>query len=99
MNKNFILTAAHCIISRPISSIKIVFGTNDLNFIDQHRKEGFVAEKIIHPLYDTSEFYYDIGVLKLTEELVFDQRVAAVCLPDSPSNNYDNRKGIVGQTI
>ena len=52
-----------------------------------------MEKKIIHPLYDSSEFYYDVGLLKLKEELVYNQRIAAVCLPDSPSNTIDTYQG------
>ena len=37
VNKDYILTAAHCLMGRTISSLKVVLGTNSLNFMDQHR--------------------------------------------------------------
>ena len=37
-----------------------------------------------HPQYTTEEFHHDVAVIKLEEELVFNQRIMPICLPDSP---------------
>ena len=60
---NFILTAAHCVTSSSMANLKLIFGTNYLQFVDEHRIERLVKKIIIHPQYNTSNHYpyYDIG--------------------------------------
>ena len=92
INHEFVLTAAHCLIGKSISSLRIMFGSNELNFVTRHRIERFVSQKILHPLYDVSHFYHDVGLLKLSEKLIFNQRISSVCLPNSSSDDFDQHK-------
>ena len=46
-----------------MANLKLIFGTNYLQFVDEHRIERLVKKIIIHPQYNTSNHYpyYDIG--------------------------------------
>ena len=86
LSPNWILTAAHC--------AKIVFiGTyyGDVVVVGQHdrRDEGeegkqtiTIAEKYIHPNYDSPDRAQDVALLKLVEPAVMGPTVSPPCLPD-----------------
>ena len=81
IEKNLVLTAAHCVTDQLISQIKVVLGTEDLDLAGPYRTERNVSEILIHPLYNTGESYYDAAVLVLNKELDFNEGITPICLP------------------
>ena len=92
INKRFVLTAAHCISDVLTSKLKLLFGTEYPSTLSQQGLERFVKAKIQHPLYNATNFYFDVALLKLKEELVdFTTRMSPICLPQIATSNVNSR--------
>ncbi|KAG8450159.1 hypothetical protein GDO86_002694, partial [Hymenochirus boettgeri] len=82
INKNWILTAAHCVygLTSIPSAFRVFVGI--LSFPTNYSGSYTVERVLIHPEFDTTTYNNDIGLLKLTVSLVFNNTVAPVCLPN-----------------
>ncbi|GFY55938.1 serine protease 42 [Trichonephila inaurata madagascariensis] len=87
IDKEFILTAAHCLVTkeqmeRKPKDIIIKLGLTDIK--NQSSLQEFEVEKIhIHPLFPriTDILDYDIALLKLKRPIQFNALVRPICLP------------------
>jgi trypsin len=80
IDKDHILTAAHCVDGLSASRLRIRAGSN------QHASGGKlvkVAKVTQHAEYDKKTIKNDIAVLKLASSLEFGDRISAVALPSS----------------
>lgn len=87
ISERFILTAAHCVISKDIGPVKFVkLGTLNLLYEKNYGcPESFnVIERIPHPNYKSSSYYNDIALLKLDRQVIFNPHIRPACLPSSP---------------
>uniref|UniRef100_H2Y5M0 Peptidase S1 domain-containing protein n=1 Tax=Ciona savignyi TaxID=51511 RepID=H2Y5M0_CIOSA len=81
IDKNWILTAAHCVRNIP-GNYRAILG-NYLNYeIDDEEKVVGFSRFFIHEEYDSTLLINDIALLKLSEPLVFNDFIKPVCLPD-----------------
>ncbi|XP_011881047.1 PREDICTED: transmembrane protease serine 9-like [Vollenhovia emeryi] len=87
INKNFILTAGHCIMK--IGQLQVHAGKHYLNKDEPSQQVIDVAEAYVHEKYPGGVAPYDIALLKLKTPLVFNERVSAVNLPD----DFEERSG------
>ncbi|GAB0093335.1 Chymotrypsin-2 [Sergentomyia squamirostris] len=75
VDKQWILTAAHCVEGASASSLSILAGTNDL-------KNGGVRYQptkiFIHSRYNKPNFANDIALIKLEETIKFTDRIKAI---------------------
>ena len=62
INKRFVITAAHCIVNVDISKIQLVFGSANLNMVNEKR---LVKQTYVHPMNHPHYFYYDVALLEL----------------------------------
>ena len=95
IEKRLVLTAAHCAknllrISHPM---RIVFGTSDLRLNSPYRTERNIANISIHPLYIAGEFYHDVAILLLDEDLDFNAGVSKIRLPSEATVDGSHRYG------
>ena len=97
ISKTFALTAAHCLTTwdpDQLNRIKIRFGESDLLGVedDDSVHESGIAGHLIHPLYEASEAYYDICLLRLDFPVeVFTNTVSPICLPKISSEDVNLR--------
>ena len=89
---NLVLTAAHCLKDKDISKLRIVFGTKDLSDTGPYRVERKITKKIIHPKYQ-GEYYFDVAVAVLDEELDFNDGIAKICIPPEATVDGSHRFG------
>ena len=81
LTRKFIITAAHCEFKKP------QYVRTGVTRIDQAYPQDRMIEDIkIHPDHNKNDWYYDIALVKLKEDLIFNGKVSALCLPDEPSN-------------
>ncbi|KAF5287792.1 hypothetical protein FQA39_LY15728 [Lamprigera yunnana] len=77
INKNTILTAAHCLDGYSPSSLTVIVGT-------KHISEGGESHNVltatIYPDYDSSTNENDIGIIKLASDITFNDKVQPVAL-------------------
>ena len=89
INDQWILTAAHCadivFIGEYFGDV-IVAGQHDRDDPSEANKQTVtIAEKFIHPEYDSPPKANDIALLKLREPLTMGDDVSPPCIPDQAS--------------
>ena len=93
INEWWILTAGHCITvrntlqeARP-EHVAVAVGRDDRDFSKQWLEDIFLSVKrvVLHPQYFKNSTHYlnDIGLLRLSESLVWSDRVQPVVLPSA----------------
>ncbi|OQR72005.1 chymotrypsin elastase family member 3B-like [Tropilaelaps mercedesae] len=89
IDKNWILTAAHCVETQPGDDpkIRVVIGAHD---ITRYGELVSVQELVrtrdiwIHPMYDTERIEYDVALIQLPTPLDFagkHSHIAPICMP------------------
>uniref|UniRef100_A0A1B0FQA8 Peptidase S1 domain-containing protein n=1 Tax=Glossina morsitans morsitans TaxID=37546 RepID=A0A1B0FQA8_GLOMM len=89
ISSQWILTAAHCTYQRKASDFKVRLGSSHTSH------DGLllnVTELIQHENFNYSNVDYDYSLLKLSEEIEFDESRKPVKLPDSKYNFTDGTK-------
>ena len=88
-----VLTAAHCAkgLIRTRHPMRIVFGTSDLRSNSPYRTQRNIANISIHPLYTAGQFYHDVAILLLDEELDFNDGVSKIRLPSEATVDGSHR--------
>ncbi|KAH8382490.1 hypothetical protein KR009_003894, partial [Drosophila setifemur] len=92
ISERFVLTAAHCLESEEGEVNVVRLGELDFDTYedDASPRDYTVAEYIIHPGYESPEFYHDIGLVQLAEDVVFDLYKHPACLPFPNERNSDS---------
>ena len=95
IEKRLVLTAAHCAkgLLRTQHPMRIVFGTSDLRSNSPYRTERNITNISIHPLYTPGEFYHDVAILILDEDLNFNDGVSKIRLPPKATVDGSHRYG------
>lgn len=88
-----VLTAAHCVVDRPVQSLVIVVGEHDTSTgRDTNATRLVPVEKMtIHPDYIPKTATADIAILTTGRNIQFNLRVGPVCLPFE--HRYDSFAG------
>ena len=84
----YILTAAHCFRHNSESNFQVVLGTASLanepwNY-EQYEKRLDIFKLHQHPQYE-KDYYHDIAIIELEEELTFSEGIFPICLPSEAS--------------
>ncbi|GLH03208.1 Serine protease lint [Gryllus bimaculatus] len=97
INDQFVLTAAHCLMTRdtPVESIVLQLGDHDLTTINEtthvtRRVRSVLFHSHFHPFLLAN----DIAMLRLDKPVALSYRVRPVCLPN-PADSYTGRQGTV----
>ncbi|EDV92711.1 GH18680 [Drosophila grimshawi] len=92
ISNRFVLTAAHCFDSED-GDVNVV-RLGDLDFDsdkdDAAPKDYAVADNIRHPNFTSTELYNDIALVKLAEDVRFDQYKHPACMPFETGQNMDS---------
>jgi secreted trypsin-like serine protease len=81
ISRNFILTAAHCLLKVNESNFEVVLGLNELN---NYRNAQFIQPKrlILHENFKGMGRAYDIALIELSRPAKLNEYVSLLCLPD-----------------
>ncbi|CAN7974831.1 unnamed protein product [Ixodes persulcatus] len=95
INKQHILTAAHCILEDHTSAsyYTVVVGDQKLNTVDPNEKAFSIQSYTIHPKWNKDTVNYDYAILKLNTPLDFSgaqKALMPICLPEK-NQVFDNR--------
>ena len=102
INKNFVLTAAHCIENNKFSplDLRLIFGTTNINNTDERgRRERNVLKIFIHPKYNSDFHYYDVGLILLDQQVKYSDYIRPICLPSNSTTNLEIRSDQTAQLI
>lgn len=79
IGERWVVSAAHCVADKPDPKVvQLRAGSSD-------RAESGVLANVdfieVHPLYGTQNYAYDVALLRLTERLVWSDKIQAIALP------------------
>ncbi|XP_018497363.1 serine proteinase stubble [Galendromus occidentalis] len=89
LNKNWIITAGHCVDDLMVTHIRVRLGEFDFSSTQEpypFQERGIVA-KYVHPQYNFFTYENDLALLKLDKPLQYMPHVAAICLPPDTTGN------------
>ncbi|XP_053194970.1 serine protease 27-like, partial [Scomber japonicus] len=89
INKEWVLTAAHCFDSTSTKHLVVVLGLQSLQGSNPNNVSLTVSQIINHPDYNNKTFDNDISLLKLSSPVTFSDFIVPVCLAASDSTFYD----------
>uniref|UniRef100_F6V6U3 Peptidase S1 domain-containing protein n=1 Tax=Ciona intestinalis TaxID=7719 RepID=F6V6U3_CIOIN len=81
IDKNWILTAAHCVENKP-ESYRGILGNYFNKMVDEEETIVGFSSVHIHKSYNDNTLDNDIALLKVAEPIVFNDHVKPVCLPE-----------------
>lgn len=87
IDKNWIITASHCVQYREFEDVRVFTGTQDLT------KPGvfyYVDRIYVHCNYDYPPMHNDIALLHLNSSIVFNEKTQAIPLPTMPLKEGDD---------
>ncbi|XP_050356174.1 venom serine protease-like [Nymphalis io] len=88
IDTKYVLTAAHCVANQQLDNLGVVVGEHDTSTGSESMTQGFrVAQVIIHPQYTSSNYDFDVAILKINGQIKYNDYVAPVCLPFKYVNN------------
>jgi len=98
IGEHTIITAAHCVYSTPITSMKVRLG--EWNVKQQSEKlphEDFEIEsKEVHPDYNPATFQNDIALIRLKKKVIYKEHIIPVCLPEAAADFVGEKATVVG---
>ncbi|XP_056373760.1 ovochymase-1 isoform X2 [Hyla sarda] len=81
LSSQWVLTAAHCLRSSDPSRYHVHAGIHDQLLNESSRQDRRVHIMALHEMYSPITNDYDVALLRLAEELIFNDFVRPVCLP------------------
>ncbi|XP_065211110.1 uncharacterized protein LOC135839142 [Planococcus citri] len=97
INENFVLTAAHCVLTRdtPVEDLLLHLGDHNLMTTNEtvHVSRG-VKQILFHSHFHPFLLDNDIALLELNEPVTFSDNIQPICLPD-PNETYTSKKATV----
>ncbi|KAM4624488.1 uncharacterized protein ACJ7VT_005337 [Polymixia lowei] len=85
INKEWVMSAAHCFSSSSTSGWTISLGLQNLEGKNPNEVSKGVAEIVLHPSYDSGTSNNDIALLRLSSPVIFTDYIRPVCLAASGS--------------
>lgn len=92
INKRWILTAAHCF-EDGHSGVVIKAGEHAMSLNEGSEQKIYVEKSIVHPQYNSRTTVNDIALLKLKQDITFDDYSQPACLPSLSNESSDYKEG------
>ncbi|XP_059473242.1 trypsin alpha-like [Neocloeon triangulifer] len=83
ISANYALSAAHCFVREILEGVKEVTVVSGSTYLDNGGTSSKIRSIISHPNYSNRTNEFDIAVLRMADPFVFNERVAAIALPQS----------------
>lgn len=81
INDRYVITAASAVYGYSPYNMKVVLGLYDNCYADVTSETFSVSNLIIHPEFQYISHQNDIALLRLSTVVVFEKRIAPICLP------------------
>ena len=80
VNRRFVITAAHCILSRNVADYKLVLGDHN-RFVNENTEQIIGVKKItVHPQY-VPRVRNDIAIIEIDQDAILTTYITPACLP------------------
>ncbi|XP_071027530.1 trypsin-like isoform X2 [Oncorhynchus clarkii lewisi] len=89
INKDWVLTAAHCFASTSTSGLLVYLGRQNQKSANPNEVSRTVSQIIRHPNYNSATNDNDICLLKLSSSVTFTNYIRPVCLTAGGSTYYN----------
>uniref|UniRef100_A0A3B3DQG4 Coagulation factor VII, like n=2 Tax=Oryzias melastigma TaxID=30732 RepID=A0A3B3DQG4_ORYME len=99
LSDTWILTAAHCVWSKPIAIFHVSVGKHDLYETEKTEQRRRVLQVVIHPGYNRTSYDSDIALLKLHRPVKLGQYVVPICLPAQNSTFFRTLYNVRHSTV
>lgn len=97
LDETHILTSGSCCDKFPdVGEMQVVAGEHNLRIIEGTEQARLVSELIVHEDYDAFNFYNNICIVKLEQELVFDSAVSRAALPADMEADWQAEAEVCG---
>ncbi|XP_077562542.1 brain-specific serine protease 4-like isoform X2 [Haemaphysalis longicornis] len=99
LNKRWIVTAAHCLRSKPPRYFTVRLGEYNIRRTEEDREAQDIrlVRYVIHPRYSLPKRYNnDIALLELAQDVKFNRYVIPICLPDGPLKLEEKSATVAG---
>merc|ERR1719430_1425623 len=95
LNKRYAMTAMHCV--EEASSLVVALGEHNIRAdIENHQAKTIQVERVIKRSdYDTNSVNNEIALLRLAEDVDFNDNIVPACLPSSTSQKYAGWDAVV----
>merc|ERR1719268_766962 len=95
LNKRYAMTAMHCV--EEASSLVVALGEHNIRTdIENHQAKSIPVERVIKRSdYDSDNVNNDIALLRLAQEVDFNDNIVPACLPSSTSQKYTGWDAVV----
>ena len=90
LSSRTILTAAHC-----FTDHAVVVAEHAWTVTGDGEQKMEVCNRVDHPKYNPDTVEYDIAILTLCKDIIFNKTASPVCLPSQPDSDYANVPAIV----
>ncbi|XP_063324260.1 polyserase-2-like [Pelmatolapia mariae] len=90
ISDQWVLTAAHCIITNSLSAWTLYFGRETQAGPNTHEVKQSVSQVTVHPNYNNSYLNNDIALMKLSSPVSFTDYIRPICLASSSSQFYNS---------
>ncbi|XP_029342578.1 venom protease [Acyrthosiphon pisum] len=102
LNRQFVLTAAHCFIIYNKENVVVRLGEYDFTTDNETQYIDYRVTSIkLHPDYDHATHANDIAIVRLNKPTIYNSFIRPICLPKTNMEVY-NRNAVVagwGQTV
>jgi len=96
LNKQYVLTAAHCVDQAKAGTIKVALGEHDIQKdVETKTAQQIVGSAIVHPQWNRAQTEHDIAIIKLNSAVTFNDNVVPACLPTDKKKTYAGKSAVV----
>ncbi|XP_029954064.1 testisin [Salarias fasciatus] len=86
IGEGWVLTAAHCIITRSVSEYTLYFGRNTQAGPNPNEVRRAVSQIIVHPNYNNTFLNNDVALMKLDTPVTYTNFIRPACLASNASH-------------
>jgi len=96
LNKQYVLTAAHCVDQAKAGTIKVALGEHDIQKdVETKTAQQIMGSAIVHPQWNRAQTEHDIAIIKLNSAVTFNDNVVPACLPTDKTKTYAGQSAVV----
>ncbi|XP_005810916.2 testisin-like [Xiphophorus maculatus] len=89
INSQWVLTAAHCILTKTLSDWTLYFGRQTQAGPNANEVSSQLSQIIVHPNYNNTLYNNDLALMKLSSSVTFNNFIQPICLASNLSRFFN----------